>query len=154
MKFIKRLIVVIVLLLLAFFVYRLISPSGAKTLLYDLKSLANDKIWTHFSLETNEEILTGSVIDITGLVLDETWVLQEFTDEDELLLEDVPLEEEMFSDDSSQNIEEDIIVSDPLPSSPATSSTSSSSSSTSSSSNNGLSNNDLDNLDDLLLNFQ
>lgn len=154
MRFIKRLIVVIVLLLLAFFVYRLISPSSAKTLLYDLKSLANDKIWTHFSLETNEEILTGSVIDITGLVLDETWVLQEFTDEDELLLEDVPLEEEMFSDDSSQNIEEDIIVSDPLPSSPATSSTSSSSSSTSSSSNNGLSNNDLDNLDDLLLNFQ
>jgi hypothetical protein len=72
MRFIKRLVVVIVLLLLAFFLYRLISPSGAKALLYDLKFLANDKIGTHFSLETNEEILTGSVIDITGLVLDET----------------------------------------------------------------------------------
>jgi hypothetical protein len=43
MKFIKRLIFVFILLLLAFFVYRLVNPSAAKDLLQDMKSFSNDK---------------------------------------------------------------------------------------------------------------
>jgi len=50
MRFIKRLIFVVFLLVAAFFVYRVISPTAAKELLYDLKSFANDTIGTHFSL--------------------------------------------------------------------------------------------------------
>jgi hypothetical protein len=50
MRFIKRFIFVILLLIIAFFIYRLISPKAAKELLFDLKSFSNDKIGTHFSL--------------------------------------------------------------------------------------------------------
>ena len=50
MRFIKRLIFVILLLLIAFFVYRLINPTAAKELLYDIKSFSNTTIGTHFSL--------------------------------------------------------------------------------------------------------
>jgi hypothetical protein len=50
MRFIKRLIFVVLLLVIAFFIYRLISPTAAKELLYDIKSFSNDKIGTHFSL--------------------------------------------------------------------------------------------------------
>gem|GEM_PF-1736506 len=50
MKFIKRFIFVILLLLIAFFIYRLISPTAAKELLHDLKSFSNDKMGTHFTL--------------------------------------------------------------------------------------------------------
>lgn len=50
MRFIKRFIFVIILLLIAFFIYRLISPQGAKQLLYDLKLSSNSTIGTEFPL--------------------------------------------------------------------------------------------------------
>jgi hypothetical protein len=50
MRFIKRLIFIFILLLIAFFIYRLINPTAAKDLLYDLKSFSNTTIGTHFSL--------------------------------------------------------------------------------------------------------
>ena len=50
MRFIKRLIFVVLLLVIAFFVYRLVNPTAAKELLYDIKSLSNNTIGTHFAL--------------------------------------------------------------------------------------------------------
>jgi len=50
MRFIKRLIFIIVLLLVAFFVYRLINPTAAKALLYDLATFSNTRLHTHFTL--------------------------------------------------------------------------------------------------------
>lgn len=50
MRFIKRLFFVTILLVIAFFFYRLINPAGAKALLYDIKSFFNTTIGTHFSL--------------------------------------------------------------------------------------------------------
>jgi hypothetical protein len=58
MRFIKRFIFVIVLLLIAFFLYRLISPKAANQLLFDLKNFSNTSIGTHFSL-------SGEIIQTT-----------------------------------------------------------------------------------------
>jgi len=58
MRFIKRLIFVIILLVIAFFIYRLINPKAANALLHDMKSFSNQRIGTHFSL-------SGTIITIT-----------------------------------------------------------------------------------------
>ncbi len=58
MKFIKRLIFVIILLLIAFFIYRLISPKAANELLRDLKSFSNTTIGTHFVLSGQTLVVT------------------------------------------------------------------------------------------------
>ncbi|MEI6672975.1 MAG: hypothetical protein WCL02_06720 [bacterium] len=58
MRFIKRFFFIIFLLLIAFFVYRLISPKAANALLFDLKTFSNDKIGTHF-------ILSGEILVTT-----------------------------------------------------------------------------------------
>jgi hypothetical protein len=57
MKFIKRLIFVIILLLLAFLVYRLINPSAAKELVQDMKTFSDDRFGTEFFVVEVEEIL-------------------------------------------------------------------------------------------------
>jgi hypothetical protein len=58
MRFVKRFIFVLILLLIAFFIYRLVNPTAAKELLFDLKTFSNDKIGTHFSLsgEISDEV--------------------------------------------------------------------------------------------------
>lgn len=89
-------IFIIVLLLLAFFVYRLISPTAAKTLLYDLKSFSNTTIGTNFSLNSKSLETTWTVLDITGTIVEETWFFQEITGDEELLLNDMLLTEENF----------------------------------------------------------
>ncbi|MFA6256372.1 MAG: hypothetical protein WC606_04265 [Candidatus Absconditabacterales bacterium] len=86
MRFIKRLVFVIILLLIAFFIYRLINPTAAKQLLFDIKTFSNDKIGTHFSLSGEILIASGVVLDETGIVLEETGALQELTGDEELLL--------------------------------------------------------------------
>jgi hypothetical protein len=50
MRFVKRFIFVVILLVLAFFIYRLISPKAANQLLLDIKTFSNDTIGTRFSL--------------------------------------------------------------------------------------------------------
>jgi hypothetical protein len=62
----------LILLLIAFFIYRVINPAGAKSLLYDLKSFSNDKIGTNFSLTSDVVELTGTVIEMTGDILEDT----------------------------------------------------------------------------------
>ena len=59
--------------------------------MYDLKSFSNEKIGTHFSL-TGEVLILASwtVLDMTGTILEDTWILQEFAD-DELLFDDTDL---------------------------------------------------------------
>lgn len=88
MRFIKRLIFIIILLLIAFFIYRLISPQSAKQFLYDLKLSSNTTIGTQF-------LLTGEILDSSGLSLDvaevvveNTWILQDISDDEQLLLND------------------------------------------------------------------
>lgn len=59
MRFIKRFIFVLILLVIAFFIYRRISPKAANNLLDDLKTLSNNTIGTNFSLsEQQTEDLT------------------------------------------------------------------------------------------------
>ena len=72
MRFIKRLIFVIILLLIAFFIYRLISPTAAKELLYDLKTFSNTMIGTHFTLSGEVLATTGTVLDMTGALIEDT----------------------------------------------------------------------------------
>lgn len=72
MKFIKRLLFILFLLIVAFFVYRLINPTAAKELLYDLKSFSNDTIGTHFSLSGEVLETTGVVLDLTGTIVEST----------------------------------------------------------------------------------
>lgn len=91
MKFIKRLIFVILLLVIAFFVYRLINPIAANQLLYDVKSFSNNTIGTHFSLSWWVLIETWVVLDTTGIVLDTTWIIQDSSGDEELLLNDAEL---------------------------------------------------------------
>ena len=93
MRFIKRLLFVIFLLVMAFLVYRLVSPKAAKELLFDLKTFSNDKVWTHFSLSGQVIDSPSSAIETTGAVIaEDTWIFQEITgDEEELLLNDSPL---------------------------------------------------------------
>jgi hypothetical protein len=54
--------------------------------LFDIKTFSNDKIWTHFSLSGEILIASWVVLDETGIVLEETWALQELTGDEELLL--------------------------------------------------------------------
>ncbi len=96
MRFIKRLLFVILLLVIAFFVYRLINPTAANSLLHDIKSFSNDKIGTHFSLDTKTiaaswavsswtvspwSTLSNSSVNITWNILNDSG--------DELLLTDI-----------------------------------------------------------------
>jgi len=86
MRFIKRLIFVIILLVVAFFIYRLINPTAAKELLYDLKTFSNDKIGTNFSLTTKALIVSWTTS--TDTIIELTWNLSGISDE-ELLLNDM-----------------------------------------------------------------
>jgi len=128
MRFIKRLIFIIILLLLAFFVYRLINPSAATALLRDLKSFSNTTIGTHFSLTYEVLEVTWTNLDITGTVIEVTWALQEFTGDEELLLNDTQLswENELplstWTSSSSDSVEGTITTTSPTPSSPTSSS--------------------------------
>ncbi len=90
MRFIKRFIFMVILLVIAFFAYRLINPSWATSLLYDLKSFANSSLWTNFSLTEDAQVATGDILIDTGFVIDNSWALEEVSDE-ELLLGDVDL---------------------------------------------------------------
>jgi hypothetical protein len=127
MRFIKRLIFIVILLLLAFFVYRLINPSSANALLRDLKSFSNTTIGTHFSL-TNEVLqTTWTNLEITGTVLEATWLLQELTGDDELLFNDIDLSWEnelplLTWSSSSDSVEGTITTTSPIPSTPTSSS--------------------------------
>ena len=114
MRFIKKLIFIIILLLLAFFVYRLINPLAANALLHDLKSFSNTNIGTHFSLTGEVIENTWINLDVTGTILESTWALQELTGDEELLLNDTQL--------SWENVDENIqtwtVVSTPCPAMP------------------------------------
>lgn len=108
MKFIKRLLFIVLLLLLAFFIYRLINPSAAKTLVQDVKTFSNDRFWTHFVVSTEIEkiiVETWTILEETGIILQETGafledivLLQEFDDEDALLLVNDFIEEDVSND--------------------------------------------------------
>lgn len=111
MKFIKRLLFIVLLLLLAFFIYRLINPSAAKTLVQDVKTFSNDRFWTHFVVSTEIEkiiVETWTILEETGIILQETGafledivLLQEFDDEDALLLVDDSIEKDAVWNDLS-----------------------------------------------------
>jgi hypothetical protein len=140
MRFIKRFVVVLVLLVLAFFFYRLINPTGAKALLFDLKNFSNNSIGTNFSLtQDGEEVLldTWTVLGETGVLIDNDSVLQEIDEADELLLGDISLDEETFTDTDP------VLKDSSSTPTPTTTTTPPPSSSTTSSSKNGLSNQDL-----------
>lgn len=108
MKFVKRIIFIVILLLLSFFVYRLINPSAAKTLVQDVKTFSNDTLGTHFVVTTElEEIVVETwtilqeswiVLQETDLILEDTSILQEFDDEDALLLVNDFIEEDVSND--------------------------------------------------------
>jgi monoamine oxidase len=95
MRFIKRLIFILLLLVVAFFIYRLISPTWAQQLLSDLKTFSNDTIGTHFSVDSVSISTTWSVLDLTGVVttgvvitgMEQTWALQEIIGDEELMFE-------------------------------------------------------------------
>lgn len=94
MRFIKKFIFILLLLLIAFFIYRLISPKAANQLLHDIKSFSNEKMGTHFSLTGAQNIVaTWAVTDITwsidepAIIISSSWWLQEITG-DEILLND------------------------------------------------------------------
>lgn len=149
----------LILLLIAFFVYRLINPSGAKSMLYDLKSFSNDKIGTHFALTGDVVELTWTLVNMTGDILEDTWTLQNSWDdlflEDSLLLEETSQEEPVI--DIQTGADEQV---------PTTTATNTNTSTTnvakpkpttqpkSTTSSNGLSNQDLRDLKNLLENFQ
>lgn len=97
MRFIKKFFFICILIVLAFFVYRLISPTSANALLSDIKSFSNDTLGTHFALSQPILESTWVVLDVTGVVLEETWILQEFASGDELLLNDVDLSQQSMS---------------------------------------------------------
>lgn len=145
MRFIKRLIFVIFLLVAAFFVYRLIKPTAAKELLYDLKSFANDKIGTHFYLSGEVEVITWTVLDETGIILEETWALQEITGDEELLLDDAVVTQEDFAAETTTT------TTTTAPNTTTTTTTTTPKTTTTSS--NGLSTQDMTDLKNLLKNF-
>ncbi len=95
MKFIKRFIFFVLVFLLAFFVYRLISPTSAKNFLNDIQSFANDTLGTHFSVHSGA-VFTGTTFDATWLFLENTWIIQPISGDEELLLNDVSLPSENF----------------------------------------------------------
>lgn len=160
MKFIKRFLFITFLLVIAFFIYRVINPSWAKALLHDLKSFSNDKIGTHFSL-------TGTLIQNTWSVLQDTWVvaqdagvlipvgegLQEFTGTDSwLLLDAVDPSQENFTTSTGNAASSE--TPPPMPVSSSQPVVSAKTSSSSSSSVKGLSSQDMNDAKNLLKNFQ
>jgi hypothetical protein len=109
MRFLKRLLFILLLLLLSFFLYRLINPTWAKALLFDLKSFSNTRLGTHFVL-TDEPLTTSwSSLTITWNALSNTWILQE-TSDDELLFDDIFPPE----DDSSTKSQTTWVLNDTL----------------------------------------
>ncbi len=121
MRFIKRILFVAFLLLIAFWIYRLINPSWAKALLYDLKSFANDKAGTYFSLTGNVVEETSVVLE-TGTVIDSSLGLQELTGTDGgLLLDAVDSTQESFGTTSSAPV----VAPEPTPAITPTTTTSS-----------------------------
>ena len=146
MKFIKRLLFILILLLAAFGVYRVVSPTAAKALLQDMKTFSNDKLGTDFVITTEtEEILveTWTILEETGTLIEETDDLQELSDEDELLLGDDLVEEKFWDDTTTPVVEETPEPSTPTtPSVPATTTTTTTTTNTPSS-NGGISKQDL-----------
>ena len=114
MRFIKRFIFVLILLLIAFFIYRLINPTAAKELLFDLKTFSNDKIGTHFSL-SGEIIETWVVLNMTGTVLEDTWFLQEISGDEQLLLNDAELTQESFTETWTPSVATAVVAPTPTP---------------------------------------
>lgn len=98
MTFIKRFIFICVLLVLAFFVYRLISPTSAKSFVTEIQSFLNATIGTNFSLDDASWSLEydTSPLSLTGVLVD-TWLLLVDDWEDELLLDEVSLDETLAS---------------------------------------------------------
>ena len=146
MRFIKRLIFVIFLLVIAFLVYRLINPKAAKELLYDLKSFSNTTIGTHFSTGT-AIVVSWTELAVTGDVIQETWVLQETTGGDELLLNDTWVAQENFDAKASTT------WTVPSKTTPPTPKTTSPIPKTTSSSSKWLSSQDIRDIKNLLQNF-
>jgi hypothetical protein len=126
MRFIKRLIFVLLLLVIAFFIYRLISPQSAQQLLYDLKLSSNSTLGTQFPLSGEVIVTSWVVLDLTGVLVEDTWALQEITGDEELLLSDFEL---LLEDDrtwtvtttwaTSLPVSSWIVVPQPLPVVPA-----------------------------------
>ena len=114
MKFIKRFIFVLILLLIAFFIYRLINPTAAKELLFDLKTFSNDKIGTHFSL-SGEIIETWAVLNVTGTVSEDMWFLQEISGDEQLLLNDAELTQESFTETWTSSVATAVVAPAPTP---------------------------------------
>ena len=100
MRFIKRLIFVVFLLVVAFFVYRLVNPNAAKDLLNDLKSFSNTNIGTHFSLSDQTLVASGAVFTETGTAAGASG-LDEMTGDEALLLNDMDLPQESFEETTS-----------------------------------------------------
>lgn len=146
MKFIKRLLFILILLLAAFGVYRLVSPTAAKALLQDMKTFSNDKFGTNFGVTTeSEEVLveTWTILEETGAIVEDTGALQELSDEDELLLGDDLVEESFWDTTTPPVVEEAPEPSTPTtPSVPATTTPTTTTTSTPSS-NGGISKQDL-----------
>lgn len=88
MKFVKRFVFIVIIVIVAFFVYRLISPTAAKSLLSDIKSFSNTTFWTHFALQQVNVVTTWSDSSVATGSVDITWELQEITGADVLFGED------------------------------------------------------------------
>lgn len=88
MKFVKRFVFIVIIVIVAFFVYRLISPTAAKSLLSDIKSFFNTTFWTHFALQQVNVVITWSDSSVATGSVDITWELQEITGTDVLFGED------------------------------------------------------------------
>ncbi len=88
MKFVKRFVFIVIIVIVAFFVYRLISPTAAKSLLSDIKSFSNTTFWTHFALQQVNVVTTWSDNSIATGSVNITGELQEITGADALFVED------------------------------------------------------------------
>lgn len=146
MKFIKRLLFILLLLLAAFGVYRVVSPTAAKALLQDMKTFSDDRFGTDFVVTTeSEEILieTWTILEETGTLIEDTDDLQELSDEDELLLGDDLVEESFWEDTTTPVVEETSEPSTPTPPSVPVPTTTTTTTTSAPSSNGGISKQDI-----------
>lgn len=60
----------------------------------DIKTFSNDTIGTHFSLNDQFVETTWTLLNMTGILLEDTWALQEITGDEDLLLNDMDLLED------------------------------------------------------------
>jgi len=148
MRFIKRLIFVIFLLVIAFLVYRVIKPTAAKQLLHDLESFSNTTIGTHFSLTGITIVTSWTVLAVTGEVIENTWTLS--SGDDTLLLNDASLSQENFDTWIQETWTTSSTTTITPPTTPTKTTTTKKTTTTSS---NGLSTQDMRDLKNLLQNF-